>query len=105
RVYGRWLSASPSRFIDELPPEHTVRTSVPGQYGQGLADRGARFLSRADDGGGEAGGEAHAFAIGQRIFHQKFGYGAITAIDGPKLNIRFDKAGPKKVMARFVEGA
>ena len=102
RVYGRWQSAIPSRFIDELPPEHTVRTSVTGHYGHGLSDRGARFLARADDGGE---GEAPDFAIGQRVFHQKFGYGAITAIDGPKLDIRFDKAGPKKVMARFVEGA
>ncbi len=105
RIYGRWLSAIPSRFIDELPPEHTVRTSVTGQYGHGLAERGARYLSRTDDVGGETDDEAHAFAIGQRVFHQKFGYGAVTAIDGPKLEIRFDKAGPKKVMARVVEGA
>ena len=105
RIYGRWLSAIPSRFIDELPAEHTIRTSVTGLYGQGLSERGARYHARTDDGGGEADGETNAFAIGQRIFHQKFGYGAITAIDGPKLDIRFDKAGPKKVMARFVEGS
>jgi len=43
--------------------------------------------------------------VGERVFHQKFGYGLITAIEGDKLDIAFDKAGPKKVVARFVAGA
>ncbi|MGB0672086.1 MAG: hypothetical protein ACPGNT_11365, partial [Rhodospirillales bacterium] len=42
-------------------------------------------------------------AVGQRIFHIKFGYGRITARDGDKLDIDFEKAGPKKVMESFVE--
>ncbi|MBZ0123239.1 MAG: DNA helicase II, partial [Roseovarius sp.] len=46
-----------------------------------------------------------AFTVGERVFHQKFGYGAITAIEGDKLEIAFEKAGPKKVVARFVTGA
>ena len=41
--------------------------------------------------------------IGTRVFHQKFGYGEVQAIDGNKLDIAFDKAGDKKVMAEFVE--
>jgi len=40
---------------------------------------------------------------GMRIFHQKFGYGRVTQIDGDKLSVSFDKAGAKKVMAGFVE--
>ena len=43
--------------------------------------------------------------VGDRIFHQKFGYGAITGIEGDKLEIEFEKAGTKKVVARFVSGA
>ncbi|APX21521.1 MAG: DNA helicase II [Rhodobacteraceae bacterium] len=43
-----------------------------------------------------------AFEMGQRVFHQKFGYGAITGIEGDKLEIAFEKAGTKKVVARFV---
>ncbi|MFY0635750.1 MAG: UvrD-helicase domain-containing protein [Vannielia sp.] len=41
-------------------------------------------------------------SVGERVFHQKFGYGAITAIEGDKLEIRFEKAGVKKVVATFV---
>ena len=40
---------------------------------------------------------------GERIFHQKFGYGHITAIDGNKLTIEFDKAGEKRVLDSFVQ--
>ncbi|MEQ9259717.1 MAG: UvrD-helicase domain-containing protein [Roseovarius sp.] len=43
--------------------------------------------------------------VGERVFHQKFGYGAITGIEGDKLEIDFEKAGPKKVVAKFVSGA
>ena len=43
------------------------------------------------------------FSEGERVFHQKFGYGSIVAIDGDKLEIEFEKAGSKKVMSSFVE--
>jgi DNA helicase-2/ATP-dependent DNA helicase PcrA len=45
------------------------------------------------------------YELGQRIFHQKFGYGVIAAIDGNKLDIEFEKAGRKKVLASFVASA
>ena len=43
-----------------------------------------------------------AYTQGDRVFHQKFGYGSITGIEGDKLEIAFDKAGVKKVVARFI---
>jgi DNA helicase-2/ATP-dependent DNA helicase PcrA len=46
-----------------------------------------------------------AFTAGDRVFHQKFGYGWVTAIEGDKLDIAFEKAGEKKVVARFVVSA
>ncbi|MBE9636580.1 ATP-dependent helicase [Salipiger mangrovisoli] len=46
-----------------------------------------------------------AFTMGERVFHQKFGYGAIIGIEGDKLEIEFEKAGVKKVVARFVAAA
>ena len=45
------------------------------------------------------------FKTGERIFHQKFGYGKITAVEGNKLEISFDKAGAKKVLDSFVQRA
>jgi DNA helicase-2/ATP-dependent DNA helicase PcrA len=40
---------------------------------------------------------------GERVFHQKFGYGQVTAVEGNKLSVSFDKAGDKKVIDTFVE--
>lgn len=43
------------------------------------------------------------FTLNDRVFHQKFGYGHVTKIDGNKLTIAFDKAGEKKVVDSFVQ--
>jgi DNA helicase-2/ATP-dependent DNA helicase PcrA len=48
-------------------------------------------------------GTVSAFTLGDRVFHQKFGNGNITAIDGNKLTIQFDRAGEKRVVDSFVE--
>ncbi len=45
------------------------------------------------------------FNIGDRVFHLKFGNGNISAIDGNKLTVDFDKAGQKRVLDGFVERA
>ena len=42
---------------------------------------------------------------GDRVFHQKFGYGKVAAVEGNKLTVSFDKAGDKKVLDGFVEKA
>ncbi|MEE8272223.1 MAG: hypothetical protein V3R98_10905, partial [Alphaproteobacteria bacterium] len=42
------------------------------------------------------------FESGERVFHQKFGYGTVRAADDNKLEIAFDKAGTKKVLDSFV---
>ena len=43
-----------------------------------------------------------SYVIGDRVFHQKFGYGEVMGIEGDKLDIEFDHAGPKKIVARWV---
>lgn len=49
------------------------------------------------------GADESSFGMGERVFHMKFGYGAIIAIDGNKLTIEFEKAGQKRVLDSFVE--
>ena len=46
-----------------------------------------------------------AFTIGERVFHQKFGYGRVEGVEGDKLEIAFDKAGVKRVVGRFLVAA
>ncbi|MEI6099934.1 MAG: 3'-5' exonuclease, partial [Alphaproteobacteria bacterium] len=131
RVYGQWQSQMPSRFIDELPAAHVDVLTPPGLYGGGygaaahvstLEDRvrkadvynspGWRRLqektSRPLGQPSEAASlviDAVAnspYALGDRVFHQKFGYGAVMAVEGDKLDIEFDLAGAKKIVARWV---
>ena len=121
RVYGNWQSATPSRFVDELPEDNIEMESAPGIYDRniggafgGLEDNGfggswrrrrrARGVTLEDTDWRADVREARAeFSEGERVFHQKFGYGSIVAIDGDKLEIEFEKAGSKKVMSSFVE--
>jgi DNA helicase-2/ATP-dependent DNA helicase PcrA len=48
---------------------------------------------------------AARFAVGARVFHQKFGYGKVVAAEGQKLTVDFEHSGPKKVVDAFVDAA
>jgi DNA helicase-2/ATP-dependent DNA helicase PcrA len=43
--------------------------------------------------------------VGQRVFHTKFGYGLIEAIEGNKLAVAFEQSGTKHVLDSFVTPA
>jgi ATP-dependent DNA helicase UvrD/PcrA len=47
-------------------------------------------------------GTVSPFVQGDRVFHQKFGYGEVAFVDGNKLTVQFDKAGEKRVVDSFV---
>ena len=49
--------------------------------------------------------QSAAYSRGDRVFHQKFGYGRVSAVEGNKLTVDFDKAGAKKVIDAFVARA
>jgi DNA helicase-2/ATP-dependent DNA helicase PcrA len=77
-----------------------------GRYGPGFRRRGGSSTAKAPtlDGKGKLVDRSGviSFAPGDRVFHQKFGMGTVSVADGDKLDIAFDKAGDKKVIARFV---
>jgi DNA helicase-2/ATP-dependent DNA helicase PcrA len=166
RIHNQWQSAIPSRFVDELPPEHVEVASEPGLYGsswtrgvsaptgrRGVSDRlgGIEFEAEAEleqwrgwrdrprapgaATGGRSADEARRsfqsarkralgrperprdesegivvstdpaaarFKPGDRVFHDKFGYGTVRVAEGEKLTIKFDHSDEKKVVASFV---
>ena len=65
---------------------------------QRIAETGRSAVSLGNKGRGD-------LSVGQRIFHQKFGYGDIAEIEGNKLEIDFEQAGRKRVMDSFVSVA
>ena len=80
--------------------------SAPRYWSPGMArarQRGARrdsFIEVTAQVIEGSGGEG--FHAGARVFHQKFGYGEVAKVEGDRLDIAFDKAGRKKVIASFV---
>ena len=46
---------------------------------------------------------ASNYKRGDRVFHVKFGYGKVAAVEGNKLTVEFEQAGEKKVIDSFVE--
>ncbi|WP_127903411.1 ATP-dependent helicase [Solirhodobacter olei] len=66
--------------------------------------RGSRPMSQPREGSGMVIDldAVSAYSQGDRVFHQKFGYGEVMGIEGDKLDVAFDKAGAKKIVARFV---
>ncbi len=123
-----WQSMLPSRFIDELPEDHVEVLTPPGLYGGGQTTAGIesraaeanvynspgwkRLQARQGQYGMSQPKESRntvidatavaSFTLGERVFHQKFGYGAVIGIEGDKVEVDFDKAGVKKVVSRFL---
>lgn len=102
RLHGSWQPASPSRFLDELPPQHCESGDAPAMGAEHrLPQRPALARPETVTFPAPQGG----WRVRERVFHQKFGYGRIRDIDGTKLTVAFDKAGTKKVMDGFVQKA
>lgn len=106
RMYGSWVNAIPSRFVEELPEEHIDAQAETGLYAPG---RSAHWDSSGFEGHEPATPSSSRvvsngdFTAGERIFHEKFGNGTIIHIDGHKLDIQFDdQARQKRVMDSFV---
>lgn len=137
QIYGQWQASIPSRFIDELPPEHVEVKSDTGYFSAQNSNMGnnpaggytgvsesfvesfdtsytkprspgwQRFQKNKTIEGTAirkpTRDKGDSFKVGERIFHQKFGYGRITSASGNKLDVAFEKAGNKKVLDGFVE--
>jgi DNA helicase II / ATP-dependent DNA helicase PcrA len=92
---------APSRWRDGDPGEGGSEA----RSGEGGPSRRARKLPLTIEGElvAKSTGTVSAFTLGDRVFHQKFGNGNVTAVDGNKLTIQFDRAGEKRVVDSFVE--
>ena len=114
QLYGKWQDSIPSRFIDEIPDAHVERvgsaamqrermiaapTVFTGQFP--LMARRAKVTEVWEQPPRPA--RAEKMSVGARVFHQKFGYGTVTAVDDDKLDIEFEASGSKRVLDRFVE--
>ena len=150
RNRGLYQSASPSRFVDELPEAHIEVLAARSPFGGVYATMGSdpRYgranpygKSRFDDApspfatsyttpgwqraqdqwkasrpapsapktieGQLVASSDHVseFAEGDRVRHQKFGFGTVSLVDGNKLTIDFDNGDRKRVIESFLAKA
>ncbi|WP_455478196.1 ATP-dependent helicase [Bartonella sp. B10] len=122
RVHGFWQSTTPSRFLNELPEEHIEVIKTEAFYDSyGKSHLKHQNPSYNDNPTSKWNCERKnieknifsqsisntslKFLINDRVFHIKFGYGCVTAVDDNKLTIMFDKAGEKRVLDNFVTKA
>jgi DNA helicase-2/ATP-dependent DNA helicase PcrA len=100
RTYKGWNACTPSRFIRELPLNAHIHIN-PG--GNPVDLKTNVKISVLEPNRAHAAEPAkHSFKIGDRVFHQKFGYGLIYDVEGQKLHIEFEHTGDKTIIADFV---
>ena len=111
RTFGTWQDRFPSQFLRELPPEHVAVETAPGLYSWS-----GYSASRFDEGNPVIDVQPPAvlprtdariptYVEGQRVFHDKYGYGTVVAADEGAVEVRFDKSSPKTIMAEYLRPA
>jgi DNA helicase-2/ATP-dependent DNA helicase PcrA len=117
-IYGKWQTSIPSRFLQELPDQHVAtsgsaslareaRLAAPAQFSGATQFPLIAHRPKTIEAWEQPGRAARQdrIEVGARVFHDKFGYGTVTAADDDRLDIAFDKAGDKRVLDRFVARA
>jgi DNA helicase-2/ATP-dependent DNA helicase PcrA len=122
-AYGFWQASQPSRFVVELPRDNVEPMGPAGlREARRLGAGVATMATDHADGTGPSrrrtplidgvpysvttrAAPATPFAVGQRVVHKLFGSGEVVGIDGDRLEIAFDTAGRKLIIAGFVEAA
>jgi DNA helicase-2/ATP-dependent DNA helicase PcrA len=107
RVFNQWQTSLPSRFIDELPEEQVEVVNISGMHNTvrtGMEENRnfSRFNQFSNAIPKAPPKETDGYSQGNRVFHNKFGYGTILEVQGAHLKIAFDKAGMKLLVESFV---
>ncbi len=111
RTFGNWETRYPSPFLRELPAEHAAIETMHETFG-GSGDRETRFhtattiiapaptavLPRTD-------ARDRKVAPGQRVFHDKYGYGTVVGGDDDACDVRFEKSGRKTILRDYLRAA
>jgi len=125
-LYGSYTSPVPSRFISELPADHVDIIPSEGMYGQatsqiqgkGFSERPPKWSEgytapqldrskarRHSTNSAKKAATPSPYKSGDRVFHDKFGYGTVIICDGNKLEIDFEKGSIRKLLDSFVTAA
>ena len=112
RVYGKWQSSVPSRFIAELPKDcvddlsdttsHAMSDSSAYDYVQEIGERGS-WKKEIEYTYQKKINTSAKFKCGDKVIHETYGEGTILLVDNDRLDIFFADFGRKKIMENFIK--
>lgn len=110
KMYAEWKNNTPSRFIDELPPEHIELINNCSYFGSNQSNFNKSYSNNYEYSYSD-GSNRYSYTrevtpnnfLSKKVYHQTFGYGTIVAQDGNIIQVCFDKCGIKKLLSSYVE--
>jgi DNA helicase-2/ATP-dependent DNA helicase PcrA len=91
---GSWGARDDDRFGERRLSPGMGRAQRYGREAKPFIEGTAKVVESLPAEGG--------FALKDRVFHTKFGYGTVVRVEGEKLSVDFDHSGEKRVMAAFL---
>ena len=97
-IHGQWFYSIPSRFLSELPSDNIVSNN----------DKNANYFSNLDyqnnilENNNIYIENKETILKGDRVFHQKFGYGLVVNLENDSAEVNFEKTSTKKVKIDYL---
>ena len=96
-IHGQWYYSIPSRFIEELPKENVIMNGFNFN-----SEENNTYIEYNNNQNKPVLFQEKKIRKGQRVFHQKFGYGNIINIEGENIEVNFNKTNIKKVKIEYL---
>ena len=97
-IHGQWFYSIPSRFLSELPSDNIISNSNTNanyfgnlDYQNNILENNSTFIENKD-----------IILNGDRVFHQKFGYGSVINLENDNAEVKFEKTSTKKVKIDYL---
>lgn len=114
RMYGQWVNALPSRFVEEIPEDNVETESemTPSNRGRTQHWDSSSYTPRPSPpplpyaGTGNASfvkASTAGFNMGDLVTHAAFGQGRVIHVAGSKLDVRFSDGTTKRLLDSFVQ--
>ena len=97
-IHGQWFYSIPSRFLSELPSDNIISNS----------DTNANYFGNLDNQNDILENNniyienKDTILKGDRVFHQKFGYGLVINLENDNAEVNFEKTSTKKVKIDYL---
>ena len=97
-IHGQWFYSIPSRFLSELPSDNIISNSDTNanyfgnlDYQNNILENNNTYIENKN-----------TILKGDRVFHQKFGYGLVINIENDNAEVKFEKTSTKKVKIDYL---